>query len=265
MSIHDFIDTSRVDVLWLLLSFVTTTAITRAVTRHIRRGSQRNVQSAPSSDKKFIKDITISGIHVHHQVWGILLVHLVGLLFITFRPDGGAATALAVLFGVGAALALDEFAMWLHLDDVYWSEAGRKSISALMTAAAVCAGLLAGGAPLGVGSDSLTMGAAFTTTVVLVNLMLVAVCILKGKLTVAMVGLFFPFVALVGALRLAKPTSAWARRRYRPESPRLRRSKVRFGAAYQRRWQRVHDLIGGAPSPDRQRQPAGRPHQEQRQ
>ncbi len=85
-----------------------------------------------------------------------------------------------------------------------------------------------------------------------------------GELTVAMVGLFLPFVALVGALRLAKPTSAWARRRYQPESSRLRRSEVRFGAAYQRRWQRVHDLIGGAPSPDQQPQPAGRPGQEQR-
>ena len=121
MSINDFIDTSRVDVLWLLLSFVTTTAITRAVTRHIRRGSQRNAQSAPRTDKKLIR--------THHDLGdprppsgvGILLVHLVGLLFITFRPDGGAATALAVLFGVGAALALDEFAMWLHLEDVYWS------------------------------------------------------------------------------------------------------------------------------------------------
>ena len=130
-----------------------------------------------------------------------------------------------------------------------------------MTAAAVCVGLLAGVRP-GRNSDSLTLGAAFTTTVVLVNLMLVAVCILKGKLTVAMVGLFSPSLRSWEHSDWPKPTGL-GRRRYQPESSRLRRSKS-ASARHTNGAGSVHDLIGGAPSPDQQPQPAGRPGQEQR-
>ena len=77
----------------------------------------------------------IGGVHVHHQVWGILLVLVVGLLTFRFRPESPWIEILATLFGVGAALALDEFALWLHLEDVYWSEEGKKSIDAVMIAA----------------------------------------------------------------------------------------------------------------------------------
>jgi len=44
----------------------------------------------------------------------------------------------SALFGVGAALTLDEFALWLHLKDVYWEQAGRRSIDAVILAATVC-------------------------------------------------------------------------------------------------------------------------------
>ena len=77
----------------------------------------------------------IGGVHVHHQVWGILLVLVVGLLTFRFRPESPWVEVMATLFGVGAALALDEFALWLHLEDVYWSEEGKKSIDAVMIAA----------------------------------------------------------------------------------------------------------------------------------
>ena len=72
---------------------------------------------------------------MHHQVWGILLVLVVGLLTFRFRPESPWIEILATLFGIGAALALDEFALWLHLEDVYWSEEGKKSIDAVMIAA----------------------------------------------------------------------------------------------------------------------------------
>jgi len=93
----------------------------------------------------------IAGIHVHHYVWGILLILLVGYLWLIQLGTGsepgsrrlGRVTAL--LYGVGAALTLDEFALWLHLDDVYWERAGRASIDAvLLFGALVSAGLWGG-------------------------------------------------------------------------------------------------------------------------
>ncbi len=81
-------------------------------------------------------DISAGGRHIHHLVWGILLLLLVGYLWLAEVGTGsqessvwtGRATAL--LFGMGAALTLDEFALWLNLADVYWSPEGRASIRA---------------------------------------------------------------------------------------------------------------------------------------
>ena len=83
-------------------------------------------------------EMWIGGIHVHHYVWGILLLLVVGYLWLIqvgngARPEShrfGRITSL--LYGAGAALTLDEFALWLHLEDVYWERAGRMSIDAVM-------------------------------------------------------------------------------------------------------------------------------------
>lgn len=254
----EFVDPRRVGVLWLLAGFVVTALLTRWITRHIRTTSNRPVDpdaDAQTAQRSLIKNIRISGVHVHHQVWGILLVMFVGLLIIAYQPGGIPADVLAALFGVGAALALDEFAMWLHLDDVYWSREGRKSISALMTAAAIALVLMIGAAPLGLEAsqeDESSAGVLLLVTVLL-NLAFAVVSILKGKLPLALVGVFLPLVALFGAVRLAKPGSWWARRRYRPGSRKLARSEARFGARYERRWDRIHAFIGGSitePAPD---------------
>jgi hypothetical protein len=83
-------------------------------------------------------NVSLDGTHIHHLVWGILLLLLVGYLWTaqvgTGAPDGSlSASRLTVfLYGVGAALTLDEFALWLHLQDVYWSREGRESIGALL-------------------------------------------------------------------------------------------------------------------------------------
>jgi hypothetical protein len=95
--------------------------------------------------------VTIGGIHVHHLVWGILLLIVVGYMWLiqmgTERGEGlvslGRVTAL--LYGVGAALTLDEFALWLNLKDVYWEREGRASVDvAIMYGALVSAGLWGG-------------------------------------------------------------------------------------------------------------------------
>ena len=134
------VDTGRSAALWMLIGFIVTYAVTRTITVRIknRKASGTAEESGP------IKDVHIGGVHVHHQVWGILLVLVVGLLTFRFRPESPWIEILATLFGVGAALALDEFALWLHLEDVYWSEEGKKSIDAVMIAAVVRPGAARG-------------------------------------------------------------------------------------------------------------------------
>ena len=97
------------------------------MTRRIRaqKASSSAEQSRPPK-RKALADIYIGGIHVHHQVWGILLVLVTGLLQFRYSPAPPWSEVLAALFGAGAALTLDEFAMWLYLDDVYW---GRRAAS----------------------------------------------------------------------------------------------------------------------------------------
>ena len=88
--------------------------------------------------------------HIHHQVWGILLILVAAVLEFAYQPDTPWLEVLGAVFGIGAALTLDEFALWVHLDDVYWSEEGRKSIDAIVVAACIGAVLLIGTAPFGV-------------------------------------------------------------------------------------------------------------------
>lgn len=83
-------------------------------------------------------DIYIRGRHVHHLVWGILLLLGVGFCWLIEVGTGGELSSLlasrltSFLYGAGAALTLDEFALWLNLEDVYWGREGRASIDAVV-------------------------------------------------------------------------------------------------------------------------------------
>ena len=70
--------------------------------------------------------IKTGGIHVHHLVFGIVLLMLAGFLGFALQPESPWLEILAAAFGVGMGLTLDEFALWLHLEDVYWAEQGRQ-------------------------------------------------------------------------------------------------------------------------------------------
>lgn len=82
--------------------------------------------------------VEFHGRHIHHLVWGILILLAVGYAWLAEIGSGSTPTAiffsrfLAILFGVGAALTLDEFALWLNLANVYWSPEGRESIDAVL-------------------------------------------------------------------------------------------------------------------------------------
>jgi hypothetical protein len=83
-------------------------------------------------------DVFMRGRHIHHLVWGILLLLTIGFTWLIQLGTGSPSSSLwgsrltSMLFGVAAALTLDEFALWLNLRDVYWDREGRESIEALL-------------------------------------------------------------------------------------------------------------------------------------
>jgi hypothetical protein len=80
--------------------------------------------------------VTSSGLHIHHFVWGIVILLIVGFLGITIWSER-LHPWLATIFGIGAALVIDEYALWLNLQDVYWLPAGRSSVDIAILIAAV--------------------------------------------------------------------------------------------------------------------------------
>jgi hypothetical protein len=187
---------------------------------------------------------TKGGLHIHHLVWGICTVLVTGFLSFALQPTSPWLEILAGLFGIGTGLTLDEFALWLRLQDVYWSDEGRESVDAVIVAAVFGAMVVVGVAPFDVGDgDSI---AAFAG-VAAIHVGYCTVCAAKGKGLLTLVGAFVPLIALAGAIRLAKPGSPWARRRYPAGSPKLARATARFARVRQHRT-RFFNLIAGAPS-----------------
>jgi hypothetical protein len=184
---------------------------------------------------------TEGGLHIHHHVFGIILV-LLGGFFLALQLGSPWAELSAAAFGIGAGLTLDEFALWLHLEDVYWAEEGRRSVDAVIVAAIVGALLLMGFLPFS--TDS---GAPTIIISVLASLVVAAIAVFKGKVFLGVAGMLFPPAGLIGAIRLAKPNSPWAKRRYPQGSPKRIKSERRF-ERYTRRYQRFQDRIAGAPS-----------------
>ncbi len=184
------------------------------------------------------------GLHIHHLVFGIVLIMLAGFAQFAVQPDSPWLEILAALFGVGVGLTLDEFALWLHLEDVYWSEEGRRSVDAVILAAIIGGGLVLGLAPIS-SQDTGSLGPLLATLALVLGFCLLAA--LKGKLWSAVGGIFFAPIGLVAAIRLALPGSPWARRRYAPGSRKLASAEAR-DQRHRRRRRRLQDLIGGAPS-----------------
>jgi hypothetical protein len=191
---------------------------------------------------------TGSGLHIHHLVFGIVLLLLAGFLSFALQPDGAVLTVLAIAFGIGAGLTLDEFALWLYLEDVYWSEEGRRSVDAVILAAIIAGGIALGIVPLGSESDS---GGALAVAIA-INLGACVLAALKGKVASALIGMFVPLVGIVAAVRLARPGSPWARRRYAPGTKTLARAEARE-ERHRRRVMRWQNRIGGAPTPETDR------------
>jgi hypothetical protein len=187
---------------------------------------------------------TSSGLHLHHLVWGIMLLMVCG--FLSFATDAGSPwnEMLSAGFGVGVGFTLDEFALWIYLRDVYWAEEGRSSFDAVVVALVFASLILVGVAPFDVSGSGTTIGSL--SIVLILDVVLSAVTIYKGKPMLGVIGIFVPLVSLVGAVRLAAPHSRWGRRRYRNDTRKLERAQERWARIEERRrW--IADVIAGAP------------------
>jgi hypothetical protein len=237
---RDVIAAGKLPLMLCFLAFVVTFALTRTITRMIRdgRGPFRN-------------QVTASGTHIHHSVPGIILL-IIGAFTAVGGPDSLPWRSFAGLaVGIGTSLVLDEFALILHLQDVYWSGEGQLSVEAVSLTAA-CLGLsLVGFSPFGVKDvDGIELSVRLTATGILIaGGVLAVICVVKGKYRSALFGLFLPPVGLIAALRLARPSSIWARHRYRGK--RLERA-TRRAADFDKRWAPLQtdweNFVGGKPS-----------------
>ena len=198
-------------------------------------------------------NVSAGDVHVHHVVFGVLAMIVAGVARFAIADASPLANVFAVLFGIGTGLVLDEFALILHLEDVYWTEAGRASVTVTMLAILLTVFILVGAVPLDVDTASQYENTArwIVVGLIAVHGVCVAAALLKGKLQLGLLSVFFMPLAVACAIRLAKPGSPWARRWYAGHPDKLARAERR--EAWNRaRWEplrvRLLDLVGGAPS-----------------
>jgi hypothetical protein len=221
---------SRTVALWLLAGFLGSFLFIRTSARLMR---SPKVTWWPGSVKS-------GDLHIHHLVWGIILLLLCGFLGFATEARTPWTQILAVLFGIGAGFTLDEFALWLRLEDVYWSEQGRQSVQAVMIATVFALFIVIGAVPFPEGSLGVVV------PIVIIDVVVTVVLLAKGKYFLALIGLFMPFVGWVGAIRVARPNSRWARRRY-ANKPKKQAKALKRGTRWDRRRVRFENLIAGAP------------------
>jgi len=211
------VDAHKLPAFIYLISFLGTFAFIRTSAHMIRA----QVSWWPGN-------VEVGGTHIHHLVWGICLLLISGWVGIVLVEGPPGREIVAAAFGIGSGLTLDEFALWLELKDVYWSDDGRKSIDAV-----IVAGIIASFGVLGFtiwvdAADEVALAVHAVVAIVGVGgLVLAVVNCAKEKFGIALIGLVVPFVSLIGAFRLGRPGSPWGRLFYRGEHKR-ERARARF-------------------------------------
>jgi hypothetical protein len=228
-------------VFLVLVGFVGSFAFIRMSTRIIRSEKVSWWPGNIESD---------SGVHVHHLVFGIVTMMIAGTL--AFVADGRTpyTEICALLFGIGTGLTIDEFALWVHLEDVYWEKEGRSSIDATVIAAAAMLLVVLGANPLAIESGS-TEVVIFSVLATVFVFVMVAICFLKGRILHGVVGFFIFPIAIYGGARIGKPGSTWARHRYgerRPKKQAKAEARFRPDRRTERFKEAFRDVVGGKPS-----------------
>ena len=233
---QDIVERGRLPLLCCLLAFILTFFVTRTFVRLIRHRAHGGLPTRWWQPR----NVYVGSVHIHHVAFGVVLVLVSGLILVMLSVDGQEPefTVAATFFGIGAALVLDEYALILHLSDVYWEEDGRASVDAVFAAAAV-AGLLIMGLhplmfflPVWHGADAVALRAGVGGALAL-TLPLAVVVLLKGKVWTGLLGMFIVVLLVVGAIRLSRPHAPWARWRYTAQPDKMRRALQR-----ERRWRR---------------------------
>lgn len=188
---------------------------------------------------------TEGGVHLHHLVWGIVLILVSGFAAFATELETPWWQILSIAFGVGAGFTLDEFALWVRLQDVYWSQEGRASLDAVILATVFAGLVVVGVNPYGLDEAGSILG---TTGWFVFTLAMAGAAFFKGRIVLGMLAIFFPFLAGTWAIvRIAKPGSPWARRY---DEQKLAKARARYGPdTFGERFGRAFlNLIGGAPS-----------------
>jgi hypothetical protein len=126
-------DPTHKSVFWSWLAFTATFTTVRGVTYSIKSGVG-----------PFHNVSTKGGTHLHHYLWGIATVSAVGSLAVRGERSAVEHPVIAVAYGAGMALIVDEFALLLDLKDVYWAKQGRWSVDLAVGLMAVTGSALAG-------------------------------------------------------------------------------------------------------------------------
>ncbi|WP_320671431.1 hypothetical protein [Patulibacter defluvii] len=195
--------------------------------------------------------VTDSGVHLHHLVWGIVLMMAGGTLGFALNGQPPWFEVSAVLFGIGVGLTFDEFALWVYLRDVYWAREGRTSIDAVAVTAAFMGLVFLGVNPLQFSGDDVT-STLYSAGYSLLVLTISGICFAKSRFLHGFASFVLPPVGLWAVVRLGKPTSPWARWRYGDRDPRRQQQSLeRFGP--HRRTARIvewlRQAVGGVAHP----------------
>jgi hypothetical protein len=228
-------------VFLVLVGFIGSFAFIRMSTRIIRSESVSWWPGNIESD---------SGVHVHHLVFGIVTMMAAGTLGFVSDARTPYTEICALLFGIGVGLTIDEYALWVHLEDVYWEKEGRSSIDATVIAAALMLLIVLGVSPVVIDSSS-TSALISSIVLTIIAFVCVAICFAKGRVLHGTIGIFVAPIAFYGAGRIGKPSSAWARYRYGEQRPK-KQAKAEDRFPPDRRTERFkeafRDIVGGKPS-----------------
>jgi len=236
---HDqLVEHNRQSIFCVLAGFLVSFAFIRMSTRLMR---SPKVPWWPGSI------VSESGVHIHHLVFGIVTMMLAGAVGFALQGNAPWFEICALAFGVGIGLTIDEFALWVHLDDVYWAEEGRRSIDATVIAVLVGALIFFGARPFEFQTGSV-WAIVISIAVIAFEIFIVATCFLKERILHGVMAFLFWPIGWYGAARLGKPNSWWAKRFYGERNPeKQKRSEDRFrpDRKTERLKEKFRDVVGG--------------------
>ena len=221
---HGIVDTGREPHFLFFIAFLLTFGFIRTSAHMIKA----QVSWWPGN-------VEVGGTHIHHLVWGIVTIMITGYVGVAIAPPSPWHEIIAVFFGIGMGLALDEFALWLDLKDVYWSQQGRKSIDAVIIAATITGMILVGfSAWVDVADEVEAVVFALVGGFGLIGIAATVVNLAKEKFGIAILGFLIPPIGIIAAFRLGRPRSLWAKLFYGKEK--CRRAEERFASGHRLPW-----------------------------